>query len=95
MRRLMLALSITCFIATSAFAHGHHSGAYAGSSSSRSSAHNGFGHHNLASADDRANARNDSQSLAGNDQNQSVAANSNPRKHERVPDEEELQQAEQ
>ncbi len=93
MRRLMLALSVTCFIAAPAFAHGHHSGAFAGGSSSRSTGHSGFGRHTISNTDDRANARSDNQSFAGNDQ--SLAANSNPRKHERVPDEEELQQPEQ
>ncbi len=94
-RQLTLSAAIIGMILTSnAFAHGRHSGGYAGNASNRSSGHNGFGRHSFASADSRANAPGDNQSFAGTDQNQSVATASNPRKHERVPDEEELQQPE-
>ena len=94
-RHLILSAAIIGIIVTpAAFAHGHHSGGYAGNSSSRSTGHSGFGRHSFASADSRTNAHSDNQSFAGTDQNQSVASASNPRKHERVPDEEELQQPE-
>ena len=85
-RHLLVAFVATLIAAPSAFAHSHH----ADSHRSASRASFGHGHHsrNDRSQDTRYG------SSQGND-GQTVAALSDRRPHERVPDEEELEQAEQ
>ena len=87
MRRLMLALSIACFIAAPiAFAHGHRATA---SSSTQSPSRSGFDHHGFASANDRG-AAHDNRWPRNGEQDRPTEASANQRSHERVPDEEEV-----
>jgi hypothetical protein len=73
------------FVVPAAFAHGHHGG-----SSNASARHGEFGHHRLASSDRRGGIG----SRDGDDR-ATAALDSGSRRHQHVPDEEELEQAEQ
>ncbi|HTA65510.1 MAG TPA: hypothetical protein VK753_08400 [Xanthomonadaceae bacterium] len=85
MRRLMLALSIASFIAApAAFAHNHHFGA------AHVSSHRGHSRGN----DAESNAANQG-AFDPSDRSRTVADSGRSRHHERVPDEEELEQPEQ
>jgi len=69
-------------------AHGHHGSANAGAR------HGGFGHHRLASSNSRADTREGFSSRDGDDR-ATAALDAGSRRHQHVPDEEELEQAEQ
>ena len=87
MRRLMLALSIASFIATPAvFAHGHHMG------SSHARSHREHSRSN--DADNQSNAANEGV-FDPSDRSRTIADSGRSRHHERVPDEEEVEQPEQ
>ena len=91
-RKLVLSTAITALIAIpAAFAHNHHAG------SASAGRHGGFGRHSFASADSRSDTRGGNQSFSSDDRNQSATASLGPnsRRHERIPDEEEVEQPEQ
>ncbi len=90
--KLILSTAIAGLIITpTALAHGRHGG------SADAGRREGFAHHRFASADNRTYARNGAHISNGNDRNlaSADAVASNGRRHERIPDEEELAQPEQ
>ena len=76
------------FIVPTAFAQGHHGG-----SANANARHGGFGHHRLASSNTRANTREGIGSRDGDDRT-TAALDASSRRHQRVPDEEEVEQPE-
>jgi hypothetical protein len=77
------------FVVPTAFAHGHHGG-----SANSNARHGGFGHHRLASSNGRTDVREGIDSRDGDDRS-TAALDAGSRRHQRVPDEEEVEQAEQ
>ncbi len=90
-RKLLLCSAIASLILVpSAFAHSHH-----GASAYAASGHAGFNHRNFASSRSHANAQDEAQAFsADRSQSLTTADSRNSRKHDRVPDEEELAQPE-
>jgi len=89
--RILLICSILpfVFVVPTAFGHGHHGG-----SANANARHGGFGHHRLAGSNSRGDAREGIGSRDGDDRT-TAALDAGSRRHQHVPDEEEIEQAEQ
>jgi len=89
-RKLLICSILTgLLVVPAAFAHGHNGG-----SANANARHGGSGHHRLASSDSRADRRGGIGSRDGDDR-ATASLDASSRRHQHVPDEEELEQAEQ
>jgi len=86
---LICSILASLLVVPTAFAHGHHGG-----SANASARHGGFGHHRLAGSNGQADRREGIGSRDGDDR-ATAALDAGSRRHQHVPDEEELEQAEQ
>ena len=76
------------FVVPTAFAHGHHG------SANGNARHGAFGHHRLAGSNSRTEGREGIGSRDG-DERATASLDTGLRRHQHVPDEEEIEQAEQ
>jgi len=87
-RKLLICTALaSIFVIPTAFAHGHHGG-----SANSNARHGGYAHHRLGSSGSRADRRDD---IASQGDRATAALDPSSRRHQHIPDEEEIEQAEQ